>query len=179
MAQINSNEVELKHSIEALLKHQDLSLHQNLINRLSTELGINTLECAAALSLLNQPALYAIKADENKQVSVSSVLQPPTPGLPKQRVVRYRLDIGLKHQVQIEEIKMVLVDVSGVDKKRITRVDIRNHYTLIDLPEGMTADIFQLLFETEIKNKKLNIKRVKFHRRFQRRNNKNKLSKYS
>lgn len=175
MTQKTSDETQLKQSIDALLKHQDLSLHQSLINRLSSELGISTLECAAALSLLNQPTLYAAKAFDKKEAStidVNSGLHPPT--LPKQRVVRYRLDIGSKHQVQMDEIKMVLVEVSGVDKKRITRVDIRNHYTLIDLPEGMTADIFQLLSETEIKNKKLNIKRVKFHRRFQRRNNKNK-----
>ena len=173
MTQKNSNEAQLKESIEALLKHQDLSLHQTLVSRLSSELGISTLECAAALSLLNQPVLYGAKADEKKEAdktSVSSARQPPI--LPKQRVVRYRLDIGLKHEVQVDEIKMALVDVSGVDKKRIARVDVRNHYTLVDLPEGMTADIFQLLSETEIKNKQLNIKRVKFHRRFQRRNNK-------
>lgn len=170
MTQNNSNESQLKHRLETLLKHQDFSLHQCLVSRLSTELGIDTLGCAAALSLLNQPNLYTTTSEgkEGAKKTHNSIL--PMPAMPKQRVVRYRLDIGLKHQVEVDEIKSALVDVSGVDKKRIARIDIRNHFTLIDLPEGMTADIFQLLAETEVKNKKLNIKRVKFHRRFRRRN---------
>ncbi len=171
MEQKYSNESMLKQNIEIQLKHVDLSLHQDLIKRLSIELGVSILECAAAISLINQPGLYTKKINESEDADkINTNLSLPV--LPKQRAVRYRLDIGLKHQVQVDEIKTVLVEVSGVDKKRITKVDIRNHYTLVDLPEGMTADIFQLLSESEVQNKKLNIKRVKFHRRFHRRNNK-------
>ena len=93
------------------------------------------------------------------------------PALTQQKLVRYRLDIGRKHQASVDEIRKVLVEVSGVDKKRIGNVDIRNFYTLVDLPDGMTADIFQLLSETEVNQQRLNIKRVKYQRRFHRRNN--------
>jgi len=43
---------------------------------------------------------------------------------------------------------------------------------LVDLPVGMPADIFQLLSEVEINQRKLNLKRVKYQPRFYRRNNK-------
>lgn len=173
MKQKYSKEDALKNSIKAVLNHQNIEQHQDLITRLAMELNSSVLECAAALSLINEPELYISSDAEEKVVGISSAqTKNQNITLPKQRVVRYRLDVGLKHQVQADEIKTVLVEVSGVDIKRITRVDIRNHYTLIELPEGMTADIFQLLSESKIKNKKLNIKRVKFHRRFQRRNQK-------
>jgi ATP-dependent RNA helicase DeaD len=172
MGQNYNNESMLKNSVEGLLTHVDLNLHQNLIKRLSTELGVSILECAAAISLLNQPDFYSKKNNGSRDVDkVKTNLSLPV--LPKQRVVRYRLDIGLINKVQVDEIKTILVEVSGVDKKKISKVDIRNHYTIVDLPEGMAPDIFQLISETEIQNKKLNIKRVKFHRRFHRRNKRN------
>ena len=95
-----------------------------------------------------------------------------TEGASKPIFVRYRLDVGRKHQASLDEIENVLVEVSGVDRKRIGRLDIRNYYTLVDLPDGMPADIFQLLSETEIQRQKLNIKRIKFQNRFHRKNNK-------
>ncbi len=171
MEQNYNNESILKNSVEGLLTHVDLNLHQDLIRRLSTELGVSILECAAAISLLNQPGFYTKKNSGSRDVDKAKT-NLSLSVLPKQRVVRYRLDIGLINEVQVDEIKTILVEVSGVDKKKISKVDIRNHYTIVDLPEGMTADIFQLISETEIQNKKLNIKRVKFHRRFHRRNSK-------
>ncbi len=175
MEQNYNNERKLKNSVERLLTHVDLNLHQDLIKRLSTELDISILECAAAISLLNQPDFYAQKNNGSKGVDKAKA-NSSLPVIPKQRIVRYRLDIGLINKIQVDEIKTILVEVSGVDKKRISKVDIRNHYTLVDLPEGMTADIFQLISETEIQNKKLNIKRVKFHRGFHRRNSKKNFS---
>lgn len=49
----------------------------------------------------------------------------------------------------------MLVEVAGVDSKCIGKLDIRNHYTFI----------FQSLSEAEIQSQRLNIKRIKYHRR--------------
>lgn len=168
MTQQTKNQTDiLRENVGKMLKHPDLPLHQKFIEQLSTELNTDALQCAAALSLASQ-----LDFDLSSDIIVDLlplVESPRTSHYPKKRMVRYRLDIGLKHQVKIDDIKSILVEVSGVEKKKITQLDVRNHYTLVDLPEGMTADIFQLLSETEIQNHKLSIKRVKFHRRFQRR----------
>ena len=164
MQQVNgmeeSKETELLNRLRKTLEQQSLDLSQQMVLRLSKELDISVLECAAALLSLNQPQHAADRSNKPAVVSRN------TPA----KSVRYRINVGRVHQVTLVEIKDVLVDVSGVENHRIGRVEIRNHYTLVDLPEGMPADIFQLLTETEIRQQQLNLKRVKNYRRFMRRN---------
>jgi len=160
-------EESLKKSIQRVLVQEDLLQHQKLVERLSKELGISSSEYAAALSFLKHPDLYPKSQNNNKQDDAEKLVESVS--MMKQKQVRYRLDIGRKHQVTFVEIKNMLVDVSGVDKNRIGSIDIRNYYTLVDLPDGMTADIFQLLSETEMNQQRLNIKRMKYQRRFHRR----------
>ncbi len=162
--EINTKE-QLKQHLKPLLVKQEFVLHKELINSISDELQISVLECAAALSLLNHPQL--VLTEHARKINGADTI--PAVALPKQRLVRYRLDIGRKHLVSVEEIKTTLIEVSGVDKNRIGKVDIRNYYSLIDLPDGMPADIFQLLADEEINQYKLNIKRVKYQSRFYRR----------
>lgn len=77
------------------------------------------------------------------------------------KMVRYRLDIGCKHQVTLEELKKILVEESGVDKNNINNINIQGDYTLVELPDEMPQDIFLHLKSVEIKQHKLDIKRVK------------------
>ncbi len=163
---INIKEEELKKALKSQIAKDEFELHQKFIKRISDELQISTLDCAAALSLLNHSGV--VLNNRAKPGYNEDILSPAV--MPKQKVVRYRIDVGRKHAVSIETIKSVLIEVSGVDKNRIGRLDIRNYYSLVDLPDGMPADIFQLLSEIEINQRKLNIKRVKYQPRFYRRN---------
>jgi len=163
MHQQYSKEEKLKNNLKTILDQEDLKVHREFITHLSAELGVSILDCAAAMSFLNQ-------YDKNQHTVKKT--KDLTKGLSKARLVRYRLDVGRKHLVSLDEIKNILVEVAGVDKLRIGRLDIRNYYTLVDLPDGMPADIFKLLSETEIHQQKLNIKRIKFQNRFHRKNNK-------
>ena len=80
--------------------------------------------------------------------------------LPGIKMVRYRLDVGCKHQITLEELKKVLIDESGVDKNYI-KISIQGDYTLVELPDEMPQDIFLHLKSVEIKEHKLDIRRVK------------------
>jgi coenzyme F420-reducing hydrogenase beta subunit len=80
---------------------------------------------------------------------------------PSIKMVRYRLDVGCKHQVTSEELKKVLIEESGVDKNYVNNINIQVDYTLVELPDEMPQDIFLHLKSVEIKQKKLDIKRVK------------------
>ncbi|MGZ5026498.1 MAG: DbpA RNA binding domain-containing protein [Methylobacter sp.] len=77
------------------------------------------------------------------------------------KMVRYRLDVGSQHQVTSEELKKVLIEESGVDKNNINNINIQRDYTLVELPDEMPQDIFLHLKSVEIKQRKLDIKRVK------------------
>ncbi|KAF3981523.1 MAG: hypothetical protein HFP78_06540 [Methylococcales symbiont of Hymedesmia sp. n. MRB-2018] len=156
----------LKNSLEVLLAEQDLKQHQAFILSLSEQLGVSVLESAAAL-LYHHKIAPTFYANDRQRVKKNNLELDPVPS--EVKLVRYRLAVGQKHQVLVEEIKNILVDVAGVEKNQIGKLDIKNHYTLVDLPYGMPADIFQLLSETEIKNQKLNIKRTKQYRKYNKR----------
>ena len=140
-----------------IIGEQDLASQRDVIQRTAARLNISQLDCAAALLYLNQPPLHS--QPKNVEIPFKET------GKPNYRFVRYRLDVGSQHNVAKEQIQAVLVEESGVDKKRIGRIDIRHNYTLVELPDGMPADIFQLLSEAVIGERKLAIKLVKPNRR--------------
>ena len=53
------------------------------------------------------------------------------------------------------------MEESGVDRKNIQNVSIRNDYTLLELPDEMPSDIFLHLKNVAINGYKLNIKKLK------------------
>jgi DbpA-like RNA binding protein len=160
-------EEKFKNRVKKVLDHEDLQQQRQLIQKLVAELDIPVEECAAALLYLSQPNLYQSvtklepKAENKDDFEIFSTA-------PKIRNVKYRLDVGSKHSLQAEMLKDLLVAESGVDRNRIGKIDIRHHYTIVELPDGMPADIFQVLADLEIDQQKFNIKRLKPQRKFRR-----------
>jgi DbpA RNA binding domain len=151
----------LEKRLANLLAEHDLDSQRDQIQKTLAKLNVDCLDYAAALLCLMQtPAATGIKAHDSNKEPVKN----------HYRFVRYRLDVGSQHHVVKEQIQAVLIEESGVDKKRIGRIDIRQTYTLVELPDGMPADIFQLLSEATIGERKLAIKRVKSNRRPARNN---------
>jgi hypothetical protein len=150
----------LKKRLQRIVDEDNLAFHRELIQRTAVEMGVDIVDFAAALLQMSQPHLLQ-KTVRDETPQPKAVVSTPT-----YRYVRYRLDVGTKHQVGKDELLEILVDESGVDRNRIVRLDMRDTYTLVDLPEGMPADIFQLLTEATVGNEHaLNIKRVKPNRR--------------
>jgi hypothetical protein len=154
-----SKEEPLKNRIEKILQSENIDTQRTLISTLSAELGIDNLTCAAAL-------LFLIQTIENT-IPTTSLTKKTGLQLPVKnasvdvKMVRYRLDVGRKNSVTLEQIKKVLIEESGVDKNNINNVNIQNLYTLIELPDEMPPDIFQHLKSVEINQQKLDIRRVK------------------
>ncbi len=157
----------LKKRLENVLKNKDLQQQKLFLAQLEEQLNVSQEDCAAALLYLVSPRLFQ-SSECSQSTQHKNIIKPPSirPALPKS--VRYRLHIGSRHGVSVDEIKQVLVQESGVDIKRITQVDIKSDYTVVELPDGMPADIFQLLSETEIRQQKLKLKRLKPQRRYRR-----------
>ena len=144
--------------LKVVISQYKLSSEQDLVNEWAEALQVDPLLCAAALlhiqhtKTLSKPSIASESLKSRKSM--------------QNRLVRYRLDVGSQHQVTHEQIQLLLVQESGVEYKRIGRIDMRDTHTMVDLPEGMPADIFQLLFEATLADRKLAIKRVKPNRRF-------------
>jgi hypothetical protein len=160
----SKKEEKLKKRLEKMLAEQDLTRQRQLIERICQQSAINPIDCAAALVLLSQANLYTAEpptatlevtppAGDKVQFSLRP-LAPP-------KMVCYRLEVGTNHQVTVDEIKSVFVKEAGVDINMIGEVNMRAYHTVIELPEGMPADIYHLLATVTIQQQKLNIKRLK------------------
>lgn len=158
---VASDQQLLFQQLQALIGQHTLHAEQALIQTWIQQLNIEPIQCAAALLNMQQvgklPKPVVV-------VSASAVSKPPRSV--KHRLVRYRLDVGSQHQVTREQLQALLIQESGVDRKRIGRIDIRDLHTVVELPDGMPADIFQILFETTLAGRQLAIKRIKPNRRF-------------
>lgn len=165
-------EDKFKRRLQRIVSEEDLAQQRELIQRTAAELDIDLLTCAAALVYLSQPNLYPAHTHTQQPRLLVPLPQPHSRGSHANgKMVRYRLAVGSQHQISRDDIQAVLVEESGVDKKRIGRIDIRDTYTLVELPDGMPADIFQLLTEASIGPHRLNIKRIKPNKFRQTRNN--------
>ncbi|MGY6276630.1 DbpA RNA binding domain-containing protein [Methylomonas sp. MgM2] len=150
----------LKKRLQTVLNQRNLQTHRAVVEQLSQELMIDPTDCAAGLLFISQPHLFQCPKENESVKTLTSHFKPAT-----RRNVRYRLDVGTQHQVTAEDLIEVLIEESGVDRKRIGRIEMHETYSLVDLPDGMPADIFQLLSEAAVGDRRLNIKRVKQNRR--------------
>ena len=169
MSHIEEKDAHLKVRLQEVLNTHKLDAELNFISKLSSELSINSNTCAAAL-------LKLIKILEQ---STSLQNNNPKQTLPTKKnsssltikMVRYRLNVGYEHAVNIEQLKAILIEESGVDKNNINNINIQKTYTLIELPDEMPPDIFLHLKSVEINQCKLDIKRLKPRNNKRRGNN--------
>lgn len=167
----SKKELKFKSRLEKVLATTDLTLQRQLIEKIMQQLDIELIDCTAALVLLSQSNLfhhgkehYSKEPVLKKNLNITAAPKPDSlilRPLPPPKMVRYRIDVGQKHNTTLDEIKTIFIEEAGVDRKMIGEVDIRHHYSLIELPEGMPADIYQLLTGVAIHEQKLNIKRVR------------------
>ncbi len=149
-------EKKLKNRLKKVITEQDLSAYRSMMAQISADMDIDPLDCAAAIAYLHQSAGYhgnQLAVNEVNAVNRAKIAAEP-------KMVRYRMEVGRKHRVAVDELKKMLVEETGVDIKNIGYIDIHNHYTLIKLPEGMPADIFNHLKSVKMNQQPLSIKRL-------------------
>jgi ATP-dependent RNA helicase DeaD len=142
----------LKQKIKKIVEQEDLSASRLMLTAISKDLDISEQDCAAALMLLQQPELI-------RKMKLAAELQQAK-SLLDMKMVRYRLEVGHKNMVSIEAVKRVMIDEAGLEHGMIGYIDIQSIHTVISLPEGMPAEIFQLLKEIEINQQALKISRL-------------------
>jgi ATP-dependent RNA helicase DeaD len=69
----------------------------------------------------------------------------------------YRLEVGHDHGVKPGNIVGAVANEANIDSQFIGRLSIRGHYSLIDLPEGMPAEVFTHLKNVWVSGQKLQI----------------------
>jgi ATP-dependent RNA helicase DeaD len=72
----------------------------------------------------------------------------------------FRLEVGMAHQVKPGNIVGAIANELGIDSAYIGRIEIHEEHSTVDLPEGMPAELFQVLKKVRVGGRKLNITRL-------------------
>ena len=151
--------------IEGALGSADLSVFRDLVERYEREKNVPAVEIAAALAQLVQgktPLLLAKPAAPERAFEVREPRErserpergerpvreraprehaPREHGAPEVGMKTYRIEVGYQHGVQPGNIVGAIANEADLEARFIGRIDIRDDFTLVDLPDGMPADL--------------------------------------
>ena len=71
----------------------------------------------------------------------------------------FRIEVGHVHGVKPGNIVGAIANEADLESRYIGRIDIRDDYSLVDLPEGMPSDLFMLLKKVWVSGQQLRITR--------------------
>ncbi|WP_350016933.1 DEAD/DEAH box helicase [Rhodanobacter sp. IGA1.0] len=69
----------------------------------------------------------------------------------------YRIEVGHEHGVKPGNIVGAIANEAGLESQYIGRLSIRDHYSLIDLPDGMPKEVFEHLKKVWVVQQQLRI----------------------
>ena len=159
------------------LANENLELFTQLIEQYQQEHNVPANEVAAALARLLQgdtPLLLQNKPQRKIDKSRDSGDKPPRRSQPRGKpaarttrrdsppeegMERFRLEVGLKHNVKPGNIVGAIANEAGVDSQYIGRINIFDDYSLVDLPEGMPKGAFNNLRKAWVGGQLLKISR--------------------
>ena len=85
----------------------------------------------------------------------------PRKGGPEAGMQTYRIEVGSKHGVKPANIMGAIANEAGLEARHIGRIEIRDDYSLVDLPEGMPKEIHRDLRKTWVSGQQLLIARAR------------------
>ncbi|MDQ6953931.1 MAG: DEAD/DEAH box helicase [Mariprofundaceae bacterium] len=178
-----------KQRIQATLQEDGLEMFAKIIEQYEAEHQVPAQEIAAALAKMVQgdkPLLLAEsrrsehkaerrsegRADRheptvarNSEREGSARPQRPrrasTRSLPRleRGMERFRIEVGADHDAEKGNIVGAVANESGIENEFIGHIEIYDHYSTIDLPEGMPDHILKTLQETRVSNRKMQMTR--------------------
>ncbi len=172
------------------LSGEGLEFYNTLLEQYQQEHNIPMLEIAAALAKLAQgekpfllthkpeksggrtrthskskdrlrergEAPHVERADKSRSGKKTSKRRNTAEPLPETE--RFRIEVGHNHGVKPANIVGAIANEAGLDSQYIGRIDIRDEYSTVDLPEDMPREIFKDLKKVWVSGQQLKISRV-------------------
>jgi ATP-dependent RNA helicase DeaD len=162
--------------ITEALQRPDLSVFEELLGRYEVERNVPAIEIAAALAGL---------AHGEEPLLVDEPPPPPPDHRPRERGPRpetreraprggpprtgrpapdgtpmetFRIEVGHAHGAKPGNIVGAIANEAELNSKHIGRIDLRELYSLVDLPEGMPPALMQHLGKVRVAGKPLKIR---------------------
>ncbi len=157
-----------------------------VLEQFEAETGLPLIDIAAALASLSQgttPLLLAGKSerpaeraaerprlpDDEQAVAPPAARSRPADSAPERKsraktgaghMETFRIEVGSVHGIKPGNIVGAIANEAGIEGVHIGRVDIREDYSFVDLPEGMPKQIFAELQQVRVVGRELRISRV-------------------
>jgi ATP-dependent RNA helicase DeaD len=146
-----------------------------VIEQLEAESGLPLIDIAAALANLSQ-GTTPLLLGKPKQPDGAAPAKPAAPGKPpvpgkhlapaaeaapaRGFLETFRVEVGSQHGIRPGNIVGAIANEAGIEGVHIGRVDIREEYSYVDLPEGMPKEVFKDLQKVRVAGRELRISRV-------------------
>ncbi|WP_240099489.1 DEAD/DEAH box helicase [Thermomonas flagellata] len=161
--------------IDGALAGDDLSVFRDLVERYEREKNVPAVEIAAGLAKLVQgktPLLLPTPAVPEKTPAAREG-RPPRPERPARAprehgprtplpadvgIQTYRIEVGYRHGAQPGHIVGAIANEADLESRYIGRIDIRDDYTLVDLPQGMPDELLQHLQTVRVASRPLRMR---------------------
>ena len=168
---INEQRVKnFKERISNTLSNQDLSVFEELVLSYQKENEVDVIKMASALALMAQgsePLFLNEKdfkqnsfSDEDKSKVTISLQPEPLKEYPQIPMRRYRIAVGHKDKIRPGNILGAIANEAEISSDYIGTIQILQDFTVIDLPDEMPNETFEILKKTRIFNKTLNLEEL-------------------
>ncbi len=155
----NKRIAKFKQRITDTITNEDITFFETLIAEYQEESQVPVTAIAASLAkLLHNENNFLLMQD--KQKATSEVKKDGYSKKMAAHLETYRIEVGKENGIQVGDILHVIESIANIDRQYIGQITLRSKFSLIDLPGGMTKDVFQLLKKAEICEKKLKITKL-------------------
>ncbi|MDE0758831.1 MAG: DbpA RNA binding domain-containing protein, partial [Pseudomonadales bacterium] len=170
-----------KQKISDVLAEGNLDFLKGLIEQYQLEHDTAAVDVAAALAKLTMGEQFLLSKDKpkntqprentglarnqnqsrNRDRSKQKPRRSHNNGTPlPEGMQRYRIEVGRQHEVKPSNIVGALANESGLDGDHIGHIDIHDEHCFVDLPVGMSKQMFQELKKVWVCGQRLNITRA-------------------
>ena len=165
---INQERIQrFKQRISNTLENEETEIFHSIIEEYQIETGHSAMQIATALATIaqgDQPFFVKGKSGNKKEQKRNRdrSTKDRKPGRTKieRDMERFRIEVGLEHDVKVNNIVGAIANEAGVESQYIRNVTIHDKYTTVDLPIGMPRDIFRALKKVWVAERQLNISRL-------------------
>jgi len=159
-----------KQRITDTLDNQELAIFEELILDYQKEHEIDAFKISSALALmaqgtepllLNEKGVNQASFDEKNKHKISvSVLADSLKDNPAIKMRRYRVAVGLKDNIKPGNVLGAIANEAEISSEFIGAIQIFQDFTTVDLPDEMPKETLQILKNTRVFDKKLNIEEL-------------------
>ena len=162
--------VNFKNRITDTLNNQELAIFEELILTYQKEHEIDAFKIASALALmaqgtepllLNEKEINQASLDKGNKSKLSvSINADPLKDNPSIQMRRYRIAVGHKDNIKPGNVLGAIANEAEISSAFIGAIQIYEEFTTVDLPDEMPKETLQILKNTKVFDKKLNIEEL-------------------